>query len=356
MEAQAPLDGPCPAPSPQAWIDHVRIEVERRLATLLSLPDEERLDARWTRAIAAARRLALRPAKRVRPALVLLGWRLARGDETPPDGVWRFAAALELLHTFLLIHDDVADRSDLRRGGPALHRSLGRGRRGVDLAVVVGDHLYTRALEAMLETELPGIAAAVRYYLGVCRLTAAGQFLDLTLSGAALGDVTLFQTLRVALLKTARYGFAAPLVVGARLGGAGDQLTAPLERTGRQLGLAFQLRDDLLGLFGAPALTGKPSADWLTGKATFPVIAAYTRAPLAVRRELDALWHAASRDAGARARACRLIEAHGGRAAAEHAVLRATRVARRNARALPAAAASRALLDALIVSLAERTG
>lgn len=355
MEAQAPLGGHRPAPSPEAWLDHVRSEVEGRLATLLTLPDEERVDVRWSRALEAARGLALRPAKRLRPALVLVGWGLARDDEVPPDGVWRFAAALELLHTFLLIHDDVADRADTRRGGPALHRSLGRGRRGADLAIVVGDHLYARALEAMLEAELPGVAAAVRYYLGVCRFTAAGQFLDLALSGAALGEVTLFQTLKVALLKTARYGFAAPLVVGARLGGADERLTAALERTGRQIGLAFQLRDDLLGLFGAPALTGKPTADWLTGKPTFPVIAAYTRAPLAVRQELDALRDAAAHDGEARARACDLIEAHGGRAAAEHAVIRATRAARRNAGALPAAAASRALLDALIVSLAERT-
>jgi geranylgeranyl diphosphate synthase type I len=356
MEAQAPRRASCPTPPPEAWLDAVRVAVETRLAALLALPDEERLDPRWARALEAARALALRPAKRVRPALVLIGWSLARDDEAPPEPLWRFAAALELLHTFLLIHDDVADRADTRRGGPSLHRCLGKGRRGADLAVVVGDHLYARALEAMLETGLCQVAEAVRYYLGVCRLTAAGQFLDLELSGSALAEVTLFQTLKVAMLKTARYGFAAPLVVGARLGGGGERLTAALERTGRQIGLAFQLRDDLLGLFGAPALTGKPTEDWAARKPTFPVIAAYARAPRPVRRELDALWQAAGADAAARARARELIELHGGRAAAEHAIGRASAAARRNVRALPGPATSRTLLDSLIVSLASRSG
>jgi geranylgeranyl diphosphate synthase type I len=351
-----PRPGPPGAPAVEAWLQAVREQIEPALAALLDLPDEERVDARWSRALAAAREYVLRPAKRLRPALVLAGWELASGGAPPPDGVWRMSAALELLHAFLLVHDDVADAADTRRGGPALHLVLGSGRRGRDLAVVVGDHLFSRAVEAMLASGLAKAPEVVRYYLGVCRLTAAGQFLDLELSGAPLRDVTLFQTLKIALLKTARYSFAAPLVVGARLGGAGNDLTGALERLGRQVGLAFQLRDDLLGLFGSPALTGKPAADWLEGKPTFPVVAAYTRAPTAARREIETLWRAGIDDLRIRARLRELIDTHGGRAATEHAMARTARAARRTVDGLPVCETARGRLDALVVSITTRHG
>lgn len=355
MEAQAPRGASSEVSSPEAWLYAVRSRVDEHLRAVLEIADDDRLDPRWARALAEARAFALRPAKRLRPALVIVGWQLARDDQRPPDALWRFAAALEVIHTFLLVHDDVADRAETRRGGPTLHVSLGGPQRGADLAIVVGDYLFSRALETMLDIDLPGVPEAVRYYLGVCRLTAAGQYLDLDLSGAALDDVTLFQTLKVAVLKTARYGFAAPLVVGARLGGADERVLAALERAGRQIGLAFQLRDDLLGLFGAPETTGKPTGDWIAGKPTFPVIAAYTRAPEPVRRELDTLWRDRGHDATARVRARELIETHGGRAAAERAVARASRAARRSVHSLTGPPGARHLLDALVCSLAART-
>jgi geranylgeranyl diphosphate synthase type I len=344
-----------PEPPAAAWLGLVQRRVTDHLTDLLALPDEAGLDPRWTLALDEVRAFALRPAKRLRPALVLLGHGLARPDGPVVDGVWRFAASVELLHTFLLIHDDVADVADTRRGGPALHHRLGEGRRGGDLAIVVGDHLFARAIEGMLTSRIPRAAEALRYYLRVCRLTAVGQFLDLAQSGAALSDVTLFQTLKVALLKTARYGFAAPLVSGALLGGADPGLEAMLERAGRQMGIAFQLRDDLLGLFGSSARTGKPTGDLAAGKPTFPIIAAYVRAPVAVRHELDALWSAGAHDETARVRVLELVELHGGRAAAERAIERASRAARRTLRRLPPTTGCRALLDELIDDLAERT-
>ncbi len=342
-----------PEPPAAAWLGLVQRRVTDGLADLLALPDEAGIDPRWTLALEEARAFALRPAKRLRPALVLLGHGLARPDGPVADGLWRFAASVELLHTFLLIHDDVADAADTRRGGPALHHRLGAGRRGADLAIVVGDHLFARAVEGMLTSCVPHAAEALRYYLRVCRLTAAGQYLDLAQSGASLGDVTLFQTLKVALLKTARYGFAAPLVSGALLGGANPGLEATLERAGRQMGIAFQLRDDLLGLFGASEHTGKPTGDLAAGKPTFPVVAAYVRAPAAVRRELDRLWGAD--DETARVRVLDLVEVHGGRAATERAIERASRAARRTLRRLPSGTGCRALLDELIDNLADRT-
>jgi len=342
--------------SGDAWLRRAHARIDRSIERLLMLPDEEQIDGRWSRARAAVRAYATRPAKRVRPLLVVVGYRLARPRRRPPRGLWDVAAALELLHTFLLVHDDVADGADLRRGGPALHRLVGGGRRGEDLAIVLGDHLFARAMECMLAAGLPRAADVARYWLGVCRTTAAGQFLDLDLTGAPLASVTLFQTLKVALHKTARYTFVAPLVGGAMLGGAPPALCAALDRLGRQVGIAFQLRDDLLGLFGSAARTGKPvGADLLAGKPTFPVIAAYLRAPAPARSELERLWVAARHDAGARADLLAAVDAHGGRAAAERAVDRATRAARRGLAVLPVAPACRALLDDLVTDLAVRT-
>ncbi|MCW5892844.1 MAG: polyprenyl synthetase family protein [bacterium] len=355
MDAPSPRPGRAADVAAIAWLSHARERVERDLDDLLVLPDEAGIDPRWSAALGEARAFAARPAKRLRPALVVLGWGAARGLAAVPDGVWRFAASLELLHTFLLIHDDVADGAAIRRGGPALHRCLADGRRGEDLAVVVGDHLFARALEAMLESALPRAGEVARYWLGVCRSTAAGQFLDLALARTPLAEVTLFQTLRVGLLKTARYGFVAPLVGGARLAAAEPAVLRGLERVGRQVGVAFQIRDDLLGLFGEPACTGKPVLDDLVaGKPTYPIVAAYARAPAPVRADLDRLWSGGLDDPAGRARLLALVEAHGGRAAAERVIVHASRAAARTLRALPVDAAVRALLDELIGMLAAR--
>lgn len=347
-----------PSYSPeQAWMQRVHQQVEASLQQLFELPDEAAFDARWTRALERTRTYALRPAKRVRPALVLVGYSLARGTVSVPPGLWQFAAGLELLHTFMLIHDDVADQAQTRRGGLALHHLLGPGRAGEDLAIVVGDHLYSRSLEAMLSSGLPGAAETSRYYLGVCRHTAAGQYLDLELSRAPLSQVTLFQALRVAHLKTARYGFSAPLVCGARLAGASVSMCEALERVGRHIGLAFQLRDDLIGLFGDERLAGKASdGDFVQGKRTFPVLAAYARAPATARAELERLWSLPpeAKDALALAEARALVEEHGGRDACERMVERSSRSGRQALLALPSQGGMRDLLDSLITRLERR--
>lgn len=234
-------------------------DLEHTLAELLELPDEQAIDVRWAKALSVLRGYALRPAKRVRPTLLVTGWVMASGAplESVPEHVRSFAAALELLHTFMLIHDDVADRALTRRGEPALQHLLEGGKHGDDLAVVLGDHLYSRAIEVMLTGGNRRSSEATRYMMAICRHTAAGQYLDLDVGRMPLREVTLFQTLKVAQLKTAKYGFVAPLVAGAMLGGGSDELLGQLERVGRLAGMAYQLRDDLLGLFGDDVIAGK---------------------------------------------------------------------------------------------------
>ncbi|HEY1086227.1 MAG TPA: polyprenyl synthetase family protein [Archangium sp.] len=341
----------------EAALAAFQLELERTLEGLLQLDDEQGLDPRWSRALVELRAYSLRPAKRVRPTLLVAGWALANGGLTTvvPEGVRQFAAALELLHTFMLVHDDVADRAATRRGGPTLHKLVSPGRVGEDLAVVLGDHLYSRAVEAMLSSGLPSSVKATQYMMAICRHTAAGQYLDIDLGRAPLDEVTLFQTLKVANLKTAKYGFVAPLVAGAMLGGGSPELIDALDRVGRQVGMAFQLRDDLIGLFGDDRVAGKDGGgDFIEGKRTFPVIAAWTRADDAGREALEALWAQPLKTPAHLEAARKLLVHYGGDQATERVIARMTRGARKSLATLPSAGGSRAVLDALLARLQKR--
>jgi geranylgeranyl diphosphate synthase, type I len=344
-----------PTPLQKEWLDSVRTGIDRLLLEHLKLPDERTLDPRWREALAHLQTYTCRPAKRLRPALMLAGYGLTEPRGELPSALWTFATGIELLHTFMLIHDDVADRAASRRGEASLHHVLGEGRIGEDLAVVAGDHLFARAIEVMLSARFVAAPKTVQYYLRVCRHTAVGQYLDLDLSRLPLSKVTLFQALKVAQLKTARYGFVAPLVAGAHLANASKKQIAIFERIGRNLGLAYQVQDDIIGLFGRSEEMGKPvESDYLEGKRTFPVVAAYVRAPQAVREEMDKLWPTGGGAAAGFDRARELIEVHGGRAAAERLVQRATRAARQALSQLDESRGMREFLDALIAGLAHR--
>ncbi len=335
--------------------------VEDALSGALWLEDELGLDPAWSSAFAEVSRYLARPAKRVRPALVLAGFRAAAPRALPGAEVYRFAAAQELLHGFMLVHDDVADRAPSRRGGPALHHLLAPApglegaRLGEQLAIVAGDHLFSLAIERMLACGAPGAAEATRYVLSVCRHTAVGQYLDLLHGATPVAQLTLWDTMRVAHLKTARYGFVAPLVSGAMLAGAGEGTRDVLARAGRHAGIAFQLRDDLLGLFGDDAVAGKSgAADFLEGKRTFPLIAAWTRAGAADRAELERLWDSPDKGPEACARARALVTQLGGRAATERVIDRCTRASLKSLAALPPGA-GRATLEAFLSQLSRRS-
>ena len=272
-----------------------RTPVERKLRELLFDPDESGLDRRWTRAQALVSELALRPAKRLRPKLLtrrLPGWR--RGRSRP-------GRLLDLRHRpggAPYLH---ADRR--RRGRPVGDPPWGSGappvdgsgRLGENLAVVAGDHLFARAVELLFTAPLHTAPAAAAYYLKVCRHTAVGQFLDIELGRRAWGEVTPFDALKVAELKTAQYSVAAPLGCGAMLAGASAASVETLQRLGRFAGVAFQLQDDLAGLFGDPLATGKPTdCDLRECKKSFPLLLAYRPATSRERRRLERLGAEAS--------------------------------------------------------------
>lgn len=241
--------------------------------------------------------------KRLRPAFCYWGWRAAGGEDCPQ--IYAAAAALELLHASALVHDDLMDASDTRRGQPSVHRRFAaahadggwRGSAdafGAGAAILIGDLLMAWTDQLFTGSGLP--AAGLRRGQPVLDAMRAelicGQYLDLL--GQAAGDGTVDSALRVVRFKSAKYTVERPLQLGAALAApwpAGDPATERACRGyGTPVGVAFQLRDDVLGVFGDPAQTGKPASDDLReGKRTVLVAIARERAGAADRELLDRL-------------------------------------------------------------------
>lgn len=214
--------------------------------------------------------------KRLRPAFVYWGHRAAGGPHD--EAVLAPAAAVELLHTFALLHDDVMDRSTTRRGRPTAHVSLADGHGGPDAAwfgtsaaILAGDLTYVWADRLFDSTALPAaaVARARAAFTTLREEVVAGQYLDLRLASDPDADEVAAE--RVALLKSARYTVSRPLLLGAALAEPQPEpgLHGALREYGDAVGLAFQMRDDLLGMFGDEAETGKGTLDDLReGKRT----------------------------------------------------------------------------------------
>ena len=254
--------------------------------------------------------LTLRGGKRVRPALAYHAaycFDHGLGDECLLDA----ALSVELLQTYLLIHDDVMDEDGERRGGPSVHvamtRQTGSEPRGRSLAILAGDLGCAMAQELLVATTLPKerAIAAMRELVRMQWEVIQGQLLDVV--GGAPPAV-------VQDAKTASYTTRGPVRLGAALAGADASATACLERYGTPLGQAFQLRDDLLGVFGKAASLGKPvGADIRAGKRTALVEEALAEADESQRAVLSStLGDAAASDEDVAA-ACRVIEETGAR-------------------------------------------
>jgi geranylgeranyl diphosphate synthase type I len=250
--------------------------------------------------------------KRLRGRFCVAGWRAveesARPAVEPPPAVVTAAAALEIFHAAALVHDDIIDSSDTRRGRPAAHRALEAAHRnagwtgdaaafGRSAGILLGDLLVAWS-DDLLEEGLAGaegpVARTARTeYARMRREVTIGQFLDIAEESAFLTEPDerhAERALRVASYKSARYSIQQPLLIGAALAGADDGQTAALEAFGHPLGMAFQLRDDVLGVFGDERETGKPSGDDLReGKRTVLIAYAREALPLPARRTVDEL-------------------------------------------------------------------
>jgi len=256
--------------------------------------------------------ISLKGGKAVRGSLVCYGAISCGGKVTP--AIIDLALAIEMLHTYLLIHDDIIDRDDMRRGRPAFHKRYQNldseeylpsdpEHFGRSMAIMAGDILSSIAYDLICKVDLP---AEVRLkILGVVNKTlfetGAGEILDV------LNDVaenpSREHLMKVHTLKTSRYTFFNPLMVGAYAVGGGPKQIDVLQKYSFPVGIAFQLHDDLLGMFGEAEKLGKPVySDLREGKQTLLIIEAYERANPRERLVLDqALGNPELTDAQAKA-------------------------------------------------------
>ena len=269
--------------------EDLRVRVQKRLddflATQVPLLDEVSPDlAPLSESIVDL----LRGGKRLRPAFAYWGWRGAGGADC--EEAVTAATSLELLQACALIHDDVMDGSDTRRGMPAAHRrfaTLHRGNEwlgspegfGMGAAILLGDLCLSWADEMLMSCGLPprSVMRGKPVYDVMRTELMAGQYLDLL--EQAMGGGSAARAMRVVRFKSAKYTIERPLHLGAALADAPTELVVAYSGYGLPLGEAFQLRDDVLGVFGDPAETGKPAGDDLReGKRTVLVATAFESA------------------------------------------------------------------------------
>jgi geranylgeranyl diphosphate synthase type I len=232
----------------------------------------------------AVRQLVLRGGKRIRAVLLVAAYEACEG-KGGVDAVAPAAAALELLQAYLLAHDDWMDGDDLRRGGPSVPAMMRArfGSSGDAASVLAGDLAAAWALELMLELSLPAprVVQATRELARVEEDVVHGQVLDVCGTARDAYGVEAGYA-----LKTASYTVRSPIVMGAYLAGANDGQVSELTTFAEPLGIAFQLRDDLLGIFGNTAAIGKPAgSDLRRGKRTVLVMEAMQDADTRERLE-----------------------------------------------------------------------
>ncbi len=236
--------------------------------------------------------------KRLRAMFLYWGWRAGGGPDH--DSVVSAAAAMELLQACALVHDDVMDRSDSRRGRASMHRQFSAqhhnagwagdsGEFGFATAILIGDLCLSWADELLLGSGLPtdALQRGKPVYDVMRTELMAGQYLDMLEQVRRNAEVA--PAMLVATYKSAKYTIERPLHLGAAMADADPGVTDALRQYGLALGRAFQLRDDLLGVFGDPAETGKPSGDDLReGKRTVLIALALQELDDNGRRELSA--------------------------------------------------------------------
>jgi geranylgeranyl diphosphate synthase type I len=246
--------------------------------------------------------------KRLRPAFAYWGYRGAGGIDS--DQVVATVAALELVQASALIHDDLMDRSDTRRGEPATHRRFAAWHRaegwqgdpdsfGDSAAILLGDLCLVWSDEVLQTGGLsPETLARARPVFDEMRTeVTVGQYLDVLTQ--ATGDTSFERASKVARLKAAKYTVERPLLIGAAIADAPSAIVAGYSAYGLAIGEAFQLRDDVLGVFGDPAVTGKSILDDLReGKPTVMMALARSRADRAQAARLRDLFGNPDLDAG----------------------------------------------------------
>lgn len=275
------------------WVGEIRRQVDEVLNRFFESKCDEamRLSPRAIELVTEVRDLTMRGGKRLRPIVTAAAYRAASGKEDAKATI-EAGAALELLQTYLLIHDDWMDEDDERRGGPAVHyvfqRRHGHAHLGASLGILAGDLASTFSWEVLLRARFPAARRdeGLALFVDIQKEVFAGQQLDLMTDA----DVE-----RMHDLKTGSYTTRGPAELGGILADADEANMAALRGWSAPLGVAFQLRDDLLGTFGTVQETGKPGEDLRHGKHN-AVVAAFGKLGHsdAERAAIEAVWGQAS--------------------------------------------------------------
>lgn len=280
------------------WRSNVRQTVLVEVADFVAERRAAELDGAGIEAVGDILAAFVSGGKCLRSTFMYLGWRCG----APPDpAALRAAASFELVHAFALLQDDVMDGSDVRRGRPSAHREFGQWHRerglpgpsrrfGESAAILLGDLCLIWGEQMLRDSGVDPrrLQRAWPRYDAMRTELAVGQFADLT--NDARQAPGLESVLDVARRKSGNYTVRRPLEIGAAMAGCDAHTLSQLGRYGGAVGEAFQLRDDVLGVFGSPAATGKPGAgDLLERKATSVVVAAHQLAAPTTRRELTEL-------------------------------------------------------------------
>jgi len=245
--------------------------------------------------------------KLIRPTLCLLGCRAVGGDTLQ---MMPAAAAVELIHNFSLIHDDIVDGSHERHHRPSLWKVWGQPQ-----AINAGDAMFTLAYSALLELKTRGIShekisRSFEMLSKACLELCEGQYFDIEYESRL--DITIEEYLDMADRKTAAL-LSVSASLGAYLGGGDDSVVRSLHLFGRELGMAFQIRDDIMGIWGREEITGKTAGDIPQKKKTLPVVYGLQHSPGAQRERLHELYAQEANDGADIDEVRMIIEASGGK-------------------------------------------
>jgi len=326
------------ATQPLITVQQAREAVEQELEAFYArqLARARAIDSGYLRLWQIARDVAMAGGKRLRPYLLLLAYQGAGGQNMA--GARSAAAAIELLHISLLVHDDIIDRDLQRHGQPNIagrYHPVYAGSGTADVghyadgaALLAGDLGISGAYQLLMDSSFSGEERilAARLLADAIFDVAGGQLLDME---AGLQPPSVPDSLKIAQFKTSSYSFVAPLLMGASLAGADDTTVQALTAYGNALGVAFQLADDVLGLFGDEAVTGKSAkSDLAGGKPTFLMQQALARSGPAEREELAALLGSRTLTEAQAARARALVEQSGARQETERRIAAYAQAAR----------------------------
>jgi len=269
-------------------IEQIRKNIDKSLASFLgTVKKDYKLHLVSPLLFESIREFTLREGKRLRPLLLILTYKAySPSSKKISRKLYNASTCMEFLHNFMLIHDDIIDRSDLRRGKPTMHKVLAHtvktsdpDKLGIDLGIIAGDIVYALAIDAFLSINEPAERKerALKYFIQTAAFTAMGEFID-TVSGVkTVQDVDEKEVFLNYTLKTARYTFDCPMVTGAILAGAKNSEIKKISRFGILIGQAFQVQDDIIGIFETEANIGKSIlSDLAEGKKTLLVTHAFS--------------------------------------------------------------------------------